>query len=484
MNQSLSKDDGLLGKYLYACLSVVLGVWVIYRAFFLSITNDEAYTFYNVATRNIKMMCGTANTHWLNSIFVFLETALLGNREWMIRIHSMLGFFMFSFAIYQFCKNFITKHWQWLIPIGLLLLNIYILDFFSLARGYGLSMAFEIMAFYYISQSDECKSNRFYSYFFLSLATFSCYTCIFILFAFFIHEVFSKIKIGDLSRIFSKTFLLPVLPLIFTFLWAIPNILFIRHEGDLEEGQSNGFLHDTSGVFFERSFPILQDLAKSYIWLGVLFVLLIGFYYQYRKVLDRKVLILFEILFINILIIEVLFIFFDIPFIFGRTSLSFNVLFILLIVYAIVYILQKVSPIPSILSCMMIFTACTYNYIFCKNHRVTIEWYKTQGIEKCIGEIEALSKKAVDGKKLGLHLSQLGSYTNYYQYLNNYPLNDTVYSFCENTDGFYDANTISKMLKQDYLIILKPYEQYLNENQYIVLKNYGDMGADLIEIRK
>jgi hypothetical protein len=149
MNQPQTHLEDRFGKYLFAGLSAILCIWVIYRAFNLSITNDEAFTFYNVATHNIKMMCGTANTHWLNSFFVFIETVLIGNKEWMIRIHSILGFLVFTWAIYRVSASFISNFWHWLIPISLLLLNIYVLDFFSLARGYALSMAFELLAFWF-----------------------------------------------------------------------------------------------------------------------------------------------------------------------------------------------------------------------------------------------------------------------------------------------------------------------------------------------
>ena len=484
MNQPQTHLEDRFGKYLFAGLSAILCIWVIYRAFNLSITNDEAFTFYNVATHNIKMMCGTANTHWLNSFFVFIETVLIGNKEWMIRIHSILGFLVFTWAIYRVSASFISNFWHWLIPISLLLLNIYVLDFFSLARGYALSMAFELLAFGFICNSDQSLRNKFYTYLFLSLATISCYTCIFILFSYFVCEVYTKIRQAAIREMFSRKFVIPLIPGMVTFLVAIPNILFIRHEGDLEEGQCNGLIQDTFGVFFERSYPNLFNNEIQHIALGIVLLLLIVFFFFYRRSINRNIMILFKLFLIHILLVETLFIIFKIPYIFGRTSLSFNIHFLLLVVYALVFLVKRWPSMPAVFLCIILFTGCSYNFIFIKKHRTTIEWYKTQEIEMCIHEIEELSKGQAKGKKLGLHLSQLGSFTNYYQYLYKYPINDTVYSFCENEAGIFEPATLNKMLQQDFLILLKPYDQYFNKNQYIFLKHYRDMNADLVEVRK
>ena len=61
----------------------------------ISITNDEAYSFYLVKTNYINALVGTANTHWVNSFFIKLETLVLGNEVWMWRLHML-----FFFALY------------------------------------------------------------------------------------------------------------------------------------------------------------------------------------------------------------------------------------------------------------------------------------------------------------------------------------------------------------------------------------------------
>lgn len=471
-------------EFAFGVLVILIGLWVIYRSVLLSITNDEAFTFYNVATRNIRMMCGTANTHWLNSIFIFIETLFIGYKEWMIRIHSFLSYFLFAWAVYKTSRLYITNSWQLFIPLAIIILNTYLLDFFSLARGYGLSMAFEMLAFYYICIHDESVKGKFLVYLFLSLATFSCYTCIFILFSYFLYDTISNYHRGRFRRIFSKNSLISQIPFFGICIFAIPNILFIRKEGDLEEGQSNGFIADTLGVFFERSYHITSNSPILYIICFTLFVCFCLFYLKFRNHIDTRIKILFEIFFINVLLIEFVYVAFGIPYVFGRTALYIDLLCLLLIVYVLFFFSNKLPKAVSVIT-SLVFTICAgYFFIFCKNHRTTVEWWKSQGIEDCISDLEKMEGVNMHQKKLGLHLAQLGSYTNYYQYLYKPPLNDTVYSFRENKEGVYDSLTLKKILAQDYILMLRPYNQYFEGSEFTVLKHYEDMNADLLQVNK
>ena len=87
------------------------------------------------------MKC-TANHHPLNSWLMYLETKTLGVQPVFLRLHSVLAYLIyafFSFRIVQYWqKNTIFALFIWLI----LQFNPFLLDFFSLARGYGMATAF------------------------------------------------------------------------------------------------------------------------------------------------------------------------------------------------------------------------------------------------------------------------------------------------------------------------------------------------------
>ncbi|MBK6821271.1 MAG: hypothetical protein IPG85_17395 [Bacteroidetes bacterium] len=473
-----------LGSLFFISTTIALGCWVIYRSFILEMTNDEAYSFFNLSTRHLQMMIGTANTHWLNSFFILAETTLLGNKEWMIRIHSCLGFFIFSWALFQLFKSHIKYPIQLLLPITLILLNTYLLDFFSLARGYGISLAFELAACYYISIQDESFQHKCKIYTLLCLATLSCYTCIFILFAYFIHDVLSMISKGQLRLLFSVKNMLAISPFILTASIAIPNILFIKKKGDLGEGQRNGFISDTLSIFFQRSYgEIIQSTSGIYFAL-FLFILVVSFYFIYRKKMDERIKILFELFFIILLLIEFLYITMDTPYVFGRTALYIDLLFLILITYIFIFISSKQSKKQTAFFSLLLFGLSLFYFIKYKNHHTTIEWWKSQGVYASILYLQKTTGNQLRNKKLGMHLAQYGAYVNYYKYLYHPPLNDTVLAFRENESGKLDTNTIQQILALDYAIMLKPYNQYLNDTSYQLLKHYPDMNSDLIKLRK
>ena len=166
-------------------LILILFIFAAYRSVKLDITNDEAFSFLNVDMLNTHMMYGTANTHWLNSFFMLIENTVLGHEPWQLRIHSVLSIALFAFFLLNIFREKFSS-WLLLTPVTLLLLNPYLIDYFSLARGYALSIAFETIAFYYIIQQK--KENTQNIYFFSSLATLSNYTCIYFLYCFFLLE--------------------------------------------------------------------------------------------------------------------------------------------------------------------------------------------------------------------------------------------------------------------------------------------------------
>jgi hypothetical protein len=155
-----------------------------------------------------------------------------------------------------------------------------------------------------------------------------------------------------------------------------------------------------------------------------------------------------------------------------------------ILTYAVIFLLNKFDQKWNLLCALFIFAAGLGNLIFNKDLRTTVEWWKTQGIEQVPDDIHQFEGEQMRSKKLGLHLAQLGSYTNYYQYLQRSSLNDTVYSFCENRYGYYDSATISQIYKQDYVLMLKPYDQYLDSSRFTVLRHYELMNSDLLKMIK
>src|SRR5687767_33752 len=123
----------------------LLWVYVAARAVLLAFTHDEAYSYLLVKTDYFVAMTGTANTHWLNSVGMKLGSLLLGDEEWQLRIFSVLAWPLYGVSALRI-SGLLQNGLAGLLLFCALVFNPYVLDFFSLARGYGLQFAFVMAA--------------------------------------------------------------------------------------------------------------------------------------------------------------------------------------------------------------------------------------------------------------------------------------------------------------------------------------------------
>ena len=466
-------------KYLYLIVCIYLTYWIIRRSAFMDFTNDEAYSFLNVYYLRFKMMAGTANTHWLNSFFLFFETHFLGTKEWMLRVHSVITFPILSYFLYKIFANKDNPS-SLLIALSVILLNAYFFDFYSLARGYSLSLMFEVIAFYFLLKKPQNATHSFWIYSMLALATFSNYMVYFLLFSYFIIHFFYTIKEKKINRETIHNFLFSTIPMWICSIITIPNLLYIRTQGDLGEGQKNGFIEDAIGVFLNRSYEPNMSMQGAGIVGFLLFGFIVVFYFYHQTKIEAQEKILLMIFLINVLVIEILFFALHIPYCFGRTSLYLNMHLLIIFSLFISKLLQ--TKFLNFQLSILITQIFLIYFVFHKNMNTTVEWWKSQGIEQCMKDLQQIEKNQTQNKKIGMHLAQYGTYVNYYNLLNHYPFNDTTLAFCENEQGIFDNSTLQDILTQDYILIICPYSSYFDTSQYKVLKHYKDMNSDLLKI--
>ncbi len=121
------------------------------RGAILSFTHDESLSwlwYVNIPFRELLTnSIPSGNNHLLNTLGMRITSALFGDSEFSLRIFSLAGhllWLVFTFLLLKNLKN------PWIRLAGFVLLNFnpYLLDFFSLARGYGLSMGL-LAAFFF-----------------------------------------------------------------------------------------------------------------------------------------------------------------------------------------------------------------------------------------------------------------------------------------------------------------------------------------------
>lgn len=138
-------------------LAVCLFIYVFYRAATLSFTHDEALSY--TIVQGVDVYTQTANHHWLNTVLMGVCSQLFGDAEWSLRLPNVLSFGVYALAVIGILR-FSKQTWIQLIGAALLLGNPLLIEFFSLARGYGLSIAWMTAAIYFLL-APKSSARRF-----------------------------------------------------------------------------------------------------------------------------------------------------------------------------------------------------------------------------------------------------------------------------------------------------------------------------------
>jgi hypothetical protein len=140
----LTRNHGVtVADVIAAALSLAIWVYVALRAASLSITIDEALTWtWHVSGEWGRIVLfrtpGEAdNNHVLYTLLAKLSVALFGLSELALRLPSLLGFACFLVGSNLILLR-VVPGWRQVLGVLALGLNPYVIDYFSVARGYGL----------------------------------------------------------------------------------------------------------------------------------------------------------------------------------------------------------------------------------------------------------------------------------------------------------------------------------------------------------
>jgi hypothetical protein len=120
----------------------------IYRAATQSITHDEARVFLlymQGSVRHAFAYTGIQN-HVLQAVLSRLMLTWLPASAFVIRIPTLLAAVLFCAAVVAICERLFDDRWMCWTVVALMTLHPYTLDFLSAARGYGLMLAFLLVA--------------------------------------------------------------------------------------------------------------------------------------------------------------------------------------------------------------------------------------------------------------------------------------------------------------------------------------------------
>jgi len=134
----------MLWAFLVLCCTGLFG-YVCYRAIHLSFVHDESLTFTIVTgLPNWKF---TANHHPLNTRLMLWCSRAFGNSEGSLRIPNVVSFVLYLTSGLLLLRRLKSA---WTIALGFAMLNLnpFLLEFFGLARGYGLASSLSLTAIF------------------------------------------------------------------------------------------------------------------------------------------------------------------------------------------------------------------------------------------------------------------------------------------------------------------------------------------------
>ena len=131
----------------------------VYRAATQSITTDEAFTYLHFVTQRLAGLLAPydANNHVLNSLLARLSIALFGLSEFSLRLPSLLAGGLYLVAARRLSLRLFDAGARGFLVTALLCTNPFLLDHLSAARGYGMALAFLMLA------ADKLTCRRLYA---------------------------------------------------------------------------------------------------------------------------------------------------------------------------------------------------------------------------------------------------------------------------------------------------------------------------------
>jgi len=154
--------------------SLLMGICAVFlfsfaavRVFTVPFTHDESYSYLNfVEPYSFKDMVlspshGAINSgnHLLNTYAMKVVTLILHPDDWTLRLPSLFAYAIFLYAGFKICRQLFCSVYQ-VVAFILLNLNMYLLQFFSLARGYALALGLMMASLWFLIRSRDPDSNR------------------------------------------------------------------------------------------------------------------------------------------------------------------------------------------------------------------------------------------------------------------------------------------------------------------------------------
>lgn len=163
-------------------LGILLLLYVVARAILLPITHDESNTCLTYSTMSVHDIVTyerpIPNNHILNTLLIKSSVSLFGMHPFAARLPNVLGFVLYFIVVVLFTRKITHDPLVTFLGVCVMVCNPYLLDFFSLARGYALSISFMVTSIYltYLFLQQQKNKHLLWAVLFAMLAVYTNFT--------------------------------------------------------------------------------------------------------------------------------------------------------------------------------------------------------------------------------------------------------------------------------------------------------------------
>lgn len=465
-------------RYAFFLAMGMVTILLLYKAIHIPILKDEWETPVKYINHNVwEIMMYTSNSpnnHILNTLLVKLFVFVFGSRDQLIlRLPNIFAFLIYGIAIFRINRVVLKEDSSFFIPAALFfIVNPYLLDFFGLCRGYGLSSSLALLSVSFMVSGYFFQRERsVWAALGISLlASYANFTLLvfwgaitLMTWAYFI------IKEGwNIRRLVKPTLTILFVNLLYLALIATP-ILKMQSTDEFRFWTSKGFYYDTIYPLIEYSRSGRHMIfEKSHIYAVLIFgILLANISYILiglrksgwsRHHLYHPAFVTTAILLLTALVNIVQCMLLHTPNLHGRTALFFYPLFIAVFVSFLGlfnqfkgrWILPALAPVLTFLA------------IFHLADSFRLDWARDNYFDVNTFDVVRYIDEQYQEKPVSLKTSWLFYHSfDYYRYINRYPwleLKDYDESVNINTDAkfYYVPAADVEKLEPTYEVVYKP----------------------------
>jgi len=380
MNLKLKND------FSFFFIGIAVFTYVVLRAIFVPPYSDELKSFFDyIQTGSFQPFHAhlDANNHIINSLFSRFFYLVFGDCIFILRLPNVLCFPIYLFYVWKIKTIFQSKFigFCWFITM---IAPLYFLEFFSLARGYGMSMAFLMGALHYlIRYSSTGKAKYLWSGLFMtSLALWSNLSLMLV--ALLLGGIYLILYMKNTfsQRVYN---LIPVNIIVILMLFIIPLFYAVKYSfalknaGELYYGTNDGFIHSVPYHLTWLFSDLYRHANKIFLFLFSI-LLIASFYAIIVKRANKTFLIFQSLLWGTVAGTILLHHFMDVNYPQGRTALHFFVLFMAAFFFSLDLVNLKAALIFPAITTLLIsvhsIRTMNINYAPCwKDETIPISFY-------------------------------------------------------------------------------------------------------------